>query len=128
MKLIGVDYGEKRIGLAVGDTDGKMAVPWETIDAAARPIDFIEEMVRGQGAGKVIVGMPVGLDGKEGSAAEHVRQFVKDLEARLRVPVETMDERMTSKLADRMKSVYGKQFDRDALAAAAILQSYLDRV
>lgn len=127
MKLIGVDYGEKRIGLSVGDTDGKTAVPWETIDAVARPIDFIEEMVRGHGAGKVIVGLPIGLDGKEGPAAARVRLFVKELEARLRVPVETADERMTSKLADRMKNVYGKQFDRDALAAAAILQSYLDR-
>lgn len=128
MKLIGIDYGEKHIGLALGDTDGKTAVPWETIDAAARPVDFIEEMVRGHGAEKVVVGLPIRLDGNEGPVAVRVRLFVKDLEARLRVPVETMDERMTSKLADRMKNVYGKQFDRDALAAAEILQSYLDRV
>lgn len=127
MKLIGVDYGEKRIGLAVGETEGATAVPWETVEAT-RAVVFIEKMVRGQDAGKVIVGLPVGLDGKEGPAAARVRLFVKDLEARLPVPVETVDERMTSKLADRMKGVYGKQFDRDALAAAAILQSYLDRV
>jgi len=124
MKILGIDYGEKRIGLALGDTESRVAAPWKTVENRDEIIRAVSE----EEAGAIVVGMPLTMKGEEGPQAKEVRRFVEELRKDVRIPIETVDERMTSKLADRFAEAYGHQFDRDAVSAAAILQTYLDRI
>ena len=123
MKLLGIDYGEKHIGLALGETEVGMAAPWKTVENRDEIIGTVSE----EEVGMIVVGLPLTLKGEEGPQAQEVRVFVEDLKKKITVPIETIDERLTSQLADRFAAAYGHQFDRDAVSAAAILQTFLDR-
>lgn len=128
MKILGFDYGEKRIGVAVGEAPGP-AVPLMTLTIASAD-DAVRQVVRlahDEHAGLVVVGLPLLMSGERGPQAARVSDFVERLRRELDITVETVDERLTSKLADRVRDVYGKNVSRDALAAAAILETYFDR-
>lgn len=129
MKIIALDYGEKRIGVAIGDTETRVAAPLRSLDAS-NSADFLSELshvISAEDVQKVVVGLPLTMRGEQSSLTVRVTAFVAELRTRLAVPIETVDERLTSKLADRVKELYGKSFDRDALAAAAILETYFER-
>lgn len=131
MRILALDVGERRIGVAVADVKAGVALPLTTIEPGPNPVDAVAALVRQQGADRVIVGLPLSLNGSIGPQAQRVQAFVDALAARLPLPVETWDERLTSVEAGRR--LRGRRLRRnarvkavDALAAAIILQAYLD--
>jgi putative Holliday junction resolvase len=120
--VLAVDPGEARVGCAISDRSGTIATPIGVIeppDPAA-----IAELATERQAERVIVGLPVSLDGTEGPQARDARAFRDALAARLEIPVETYDERLTTRLADA-SARGGAAAPPDALAAAHLLESYL---
>lgn len=134
MRYLGIDFGEARIGLAVSDPEGRFALPLTTLTrqndrAAARQI---AEIARAEGVEGLVLGEPVGLDGTRGEAAERVRRFGKKLEAAAKLPVELIEEALTSVAAgERLREAgVDTRKDRariDAVAAQILLQDALDR-
>jgi len=134
MRLIGIDFGERRIGVAAADDRTGIAVPLDTIDAGADPVAEIVRLVAEQNADELVVGMPLSLSGAEGPQAQRVREAIARLETLIAIPVRTYDERLTSTQADRVPSTAkrgpGKRGrapdNRDSIAASILLQAYLD--
>lgn len=124
MRILALDYGAARTGVAVSDATGTIAIPLEVVARAATPqgLERVRELVEGQEAVRVVVGMPLTLRGERGAQARETDGFVRDLRALLDVPVETYDERFTTALAVRGA---GGGVPEDARAAAHLLESYL---
>lgn len=119
--MLAIDHGGARCGCAISDPSGTIVRPLAAIDPEP---DRVGELVAEHGAGRVVVGLPVSLSGEEGGQAELARGFAAELERSLRVPVETYDERLTTRMARRSERE-GARADRDSLAAAHLLESYL---
>lgn len=131
MRIIGVDFGERRIGMAAADERTGVAVPVRTVEVRGDPVDALVEAVRQEGADRVVVGLPLSLTGAEGPQAQRVRQVVEELDRRLDVPITTWDERLTTAQARRAPAISRRrgaraEAARDAAAAAIMLQAYLD--
>jgi putative pre-16S rRNA nuclease len=122
LRVLALDYGSARCGCAISDPTGTLARPL----AAVEPPDpeAIAELVSAEGVDRVIVGLPTTLRGDEGEQAGVSRAFAAELSELLDVPVETYDERLTTRMADR-SAREGARADRDSLAAAHLLESYL---
>ena len=116
-----LDYGSARTGVAVSDPTGTVARPLCTVERAATGdgLRRLRELVAGEEAERVVVGLPLTLRGEHGAQAQETERFVDDLRAALDVPVETFDERFTTVLA-------GPGAGDDARAAAHLLSSYLE--
>lgn len=123
MKVIALDYGAARTGVAVSDATGTIASPLEVVERAASPdgLARVRDIVREHGADLVVVGLPLTLRGERGSQAAETEEFVGALRDVVEVPVETYDERFTTSLA---VSASGSA-PEDARAAAHLLESYL---
>ena len=122
MRVLALDHGTVRIGCALSDPSGTLATPLPVIEPPeARAVS---ELVAELGVEKVVVGLPLHLSGEEGSQAGLARSFCRELEAMLPVPVETYDERLTSRMADASRR-RGAAAARDSIAAAPLLESYL---
>lgn len=123
MRYLGIDYGRKRVGIARSDPGGKIAFPVKTIEGyeRAKLITEIAGVVRADGVGAIVVGLPQVPPGGDPSLVPEVRAFAKELGARCGVPVAFADERFTSKIAE-----FSSPRDSDAAAAALILQGFLD--
>lgn len=121
MKVLALDYGAARTGVAVSDPTGTLARPLRIVARAASEEGMKElaELVRGEEVERVVVGLPLTLRGERGEQAEETDRFAEALEAILDVPVERFDERFTTTLA-------GPGGDEDARAAAHLLTSYLE--
>ena len=117
MKVLALDFGSARTGVAVSDPTGTLARPLGVVERAATDdgLARLAELVRDEAPERVVVGMPLTLRGEAGAQARETSAFVEALRARVDVPVETFDERFTSVLAD----------GDDAKAAAHLLSSYL---
>lgn len=128
MNLLGIDYGKKRIGLAIGDSETNIALPFGILKNQGEDfvIQEIKKICRSKGVEKVIIGVPITLSGAVGLQAKEVLKFVNFLKNNLSVAVETEDERFTSAMVDKLMAESGVK-ERDAVAAMIILQSYLDR-
>jgi putative Holliday junction resolvase len=132
MRSLGLDIGDKRIGVALSDPDGILASPLTVINRRdeSRDIEAISDIISQQGVGRIIVGLPYSLDGSLGEQAEKVKAFTRKLASRTQVPLEYRDERLTTVMAGRLKRAAGskkrKKAGDDAQAAAIILQGYLD--
>ncbi len=133
MRLIGLDVGEARIGVAVSDPTGTLASAREVL--ARRPealaLQAIARLVEEEEAGAIIVGLPRSLSGELHGQAALVQEFADKLRQAVQVPVEFWDERLSTVAAEREMRAAGTKRDRrkamiDAVAAAIILQSYLD--
>jgi putative holliday junction resolvase len=133
MRILALDHGSKRIGVAISDEMAIIAQPLEYI--AAQPVadclQRLKEIVDSRQVGEVLVGMPRNMNGTYGPAAEKAREFVDGLKTVLTVPVKTWDERLTSAQANRALIESGLRRDKrrervDQTAAAILLQSYLD--
>jgi len=120
-----LDYGAARTGVAVSDATGTLARPVGVVERAATRagLDRVVSLVAEHEAELVVVGMPLTLRGEHGEQARETEAFVDALRARLEVPVETEDERFTTTLAQQM----GGRAPEDALAAAHLLQGWLER-
>lgn len=133
MRILALDHGTVRIGVAVSDELKMIASPLEFIPAERLEtvVERLREIIRQKDVGQIIVGMPRNMDGSYGPAADAVRAFVEHLRAALPVPIRTWDERLTSAQANRMliegnvRRQNRKQVV-DKMAAAILLQSYLD--
>jgi len=133
MRSLGLDIGDKRIGVALSDPGGILASPFTVIDRRdeSRDIEAIIDIIRRQGVERVIVGLPFSMDGSLGKQAEKVKAFTQELCEQTQVPVEYRDERLTTVMAERLSQAAGnkrggKKARHDAQAAALILQGYLD--
>jgi putative Holliday junction resolvase len=133
VRLLALDVGDARIGVALSDETGTLASGLVTLKAVGprKDAQAVASLVREHGAGEVVVGLPLRLDGSRGPQAERVVAFVERLRRVLRVPVVTRDERLTSVAADERLAEAGvKRRDRrsriDQAAAALILQELLD--
>jgi len=124
VRVVALDYGAARTGVAVSDATGTIARPLETVRAAAGEAGLarIAEIVRESHAEIVVVGLPLTLRGEHGKQARETEIFVRALRASLDVPVETYDERFTTTLAARAP---GGGASEDARAAAHLLEGYL---
>lgn len=133
MRIIGLDYGEARIGVAVSDILETIANPLDTISEKDREkqLEAVLEVVRREGAEKIVVGLPMRLDGSEGHRAQYTRSFAEELSERSALPLVMWDERLSSAEAHRTLEDGGVSGKRrktkvDKIAAVLILQTYLD--
>lgn len=120
--MLALDHGTVRIGAALSDPTGTLATPLPVIEPPEP--SAVSAIVAEHGVERVVVGLPLHLSGEEGSQAALARTFSAELEAMLEVPVETYDERLTSRMADASRRA-GADAARDSLAAAHLLESYL---
>jgi len=131
LRVIALDVGEKRIGVAASDPLGRTAQPLETIKRDERFAERLEKLITELGAERLIVGLPLSMDGSEGAQAGAVRRFVKEIEGKLKIPVTFLDERLSSREANSLIAEGGRRPGRergatDRVAAALILRAYLD--
>ncbi|MGC1484971.1 MAG: Holliday junction resolvase RuvX [Candidatus Acidiferrum sp.] len=144
-RILALDYGRARIGLAIASAEAALAQPLGTLDRINRNEDMrrLRELVRDHGVKQVVVGLPLRLDGTRGEMAEEAARFGDRVRKQLGVPVEMVDERLTSWEAERLleehqgRSIHtlsskkqkkeNAKLGVDAMAAALILKEYLDR-
>ena len=126
MRYLGIDYGKKRIGLALSDEEGKIAFPHRTIEQknSQTSITEIRSVIGKQHVSFVVVGLPLDLDGKETSLSAAARKFAERLGSAGDVRLLFENEIFTTRMA---KQTTAKKESIDAIAAAIILQSYLDK-
>jgi putative Holliday junction resolvase len=128
VKVLALDYGLARTGVAVSDPTGTVARPLGVVERAASDagLSRVAEIARAEEPDRVVVGLPVTLRGERGAQAEETERFVEALRAALPdTAVETWDERFTTRMAAASASA-GARGDEDALAAAHLLTSYLE--
>ena len=133
MRLMGLDVGDKRIGIALSDEGAVIASPRETLERSGnrKDIRYMLELARREEVSEIVVGMPFSLDGSLGPQAHKVERFVEALKAETDIRITTWDERLTTVSAERAllegnvsRAKRKKTIDR--VAAALILQGYLD--
>ena len=132
-RTLALDLGEKKVGLAISDPLGITAQPLEVIRPAGKKqlIDHIKNVIRERGVGRLVLGLPLNMDGKAGEKARDVCAFAEELKAELGVPVCLWDERLTTMEVNRIMiradiSRKKRKKADDKLAAQLILQNYLD--
>jgi putative holliday junction resolvase len=123
VKVLALDYGSARTGVAVSDPTGTVARPLEVVERAGSEAGLarVLELARAEGVERIVVGLPVTLRGERGAQAEETERFLARLRAATDVPVESFDERFTTVLARSGRA----QAPEDAVAAAHLLTSYL---
>jgi len=133
MRILGLDYGSRRIGVALCDELGMTATGIATIARKNREADLaaIAELVRRHGVERIVVGYPLRLDGSEGIQCEKVDRFIRRLETRLSLPTTRWDETLSTKAAEELLRERGLRREKlreavDRVAACLILQGYLD--
>lgn len=133
MRILALDHGTKRIGLAVSDELGIIALPLEFVPAEpfVQFLARLRQVIAEKNVEQLLVGMPRNMDGSYGPAAEKVREFVAALKETVTIPIKLWDERLTSAQANRFLIQANVRRDKrkekvDQTAAAILLQSYLD--
>jgi putative Holliday junction resolvase len=134
MRIIGLDLGEKRIGVAAADDRTGVAVPVAALAAGDDAVAAIARLLEEQEADQVVIGLPLSMTGAVGPQAEQALVVVEELRERLGIPVHTWDERLTTVQASRSdpsRKRSGRRSEedkgrRDAIAAAILLQAFLD--
>jgi putative Holliday junction resolvase len=123
MRVLALDHGAARCGCAISDPSGTLATPLPVIERpdTKKGLARIATLATDRGAERIVVGLPITLAGDEGAQAGQARTFAERLARRVPVPVELHDERMTTRLAERI----GGEGDADSRAAAHLLESYL---
>ena len=136
-RVLGIDFGERRVGLALSDPSATIAQPLPTLLRRAGkrpPVAAIAQVIEQNDVDRVVIGLPLNLNGDETEWTAAVRQFGEKLSQRAGIPIHYLDERMTSVQAERavrgsgLKKSEREQKQRiDAAAAVLLLQTYLDR-
>lgn len=126
-KLLGIDYGEKRIGLALSDPLKIIASPYKIINNDQTSINFILELIKKENIEQIIIGLPLNMNGTTGFQAKIVIDFKDQLKEQVNIPIVFEDERLSSKKVKEVnKDLKVKNEYIDDKAAAIILQNYLD--
>jgi putative Holliday junction resolvase len=133
-KILGLDLGEVRIGLAISDETGTIAsgLGVYTRKSLDEDLEHLKALAEQYGVERIVLGLPVNMDGSLGPKAQEAQEFNRRLEEALQIPVELFDERLTTQEAERVlieadMSRRKRKRVRDQLAAVVILQGYLDR-
>lgn len=149
-KILALDYGRKKIGLALADAEARIAEPVETVERINRNEDMrrLREFARDHGVKRIVVGLPLRLDGAAGEMAEEAKRFAERVRKQIGLPVEMVDERLTSWQAEQvLEQEFGRRITHqetprgrrkitraseskytvDAIAAMLILREYLAR-
>jgi putative Holliday junction resolvase len=124
VKVLALDYGSARTGVAVSDPTGTVARPLEVVENASAPagLERLRELIEREAVERIVVGLPVTLRGERGAQAEETEAFVSALRAVTNVPIESFDERFTTRLAESSPTTA----ESDAVAAAHLLSTYLE--
>ncbi|RIL07734.1 MAG: Holliday junction resolvase RuvX [Proteobacteria bacterium] len=137
MRVLGIDLGERRIGLAVSDEEARIAFPAGSLDRKNRRTDLaaLVALVRERAIGRAVVGLPLHMSGRAGPEAEAARRFASALGEAAGIPVDTLDERWTSVAAERsLAEGRRRTVERrgkgvvDEVAATLLLSTYLERI
>lgn len=144
VRVLGLDAGERRIGVAISDPLGRFALPLESLRVDGGEMGGLSRLAREQDVGSVVVGLPLSLSGEDTAQTQRAREFGRRVEEQLGLPVEFCDERLSSREAERagrsgevrrdgrkggrkaLGRGRGAAADTDAIAASIILQAYLD--
>ena len=133
MRYLALDLGDRRIGIAISDPTGLLARPLEVLKRTSRAADFehIGKLIHQYQVAALVVGLPLNMNGTEGSQAAWVRDYSAELQATVELPLQLWDERLTTEEAADILRAQGKHPRKykgwiDAVAAAVILQSFLD--
>lgn len=133
-RILGIDFGSKRVGFALSDLLGITAQPLSTLERKNKETDFavIEKIIADKKVTKVVLGLPLNMDGTEGELCRLSRAYGKQINERFSIPVEFFDERLTSMQVERMLveeadvSREKRVGAKDRIAASVILQAYMD--
>jgi putative holliday junction resolvase len=133
MRILALDHGTRRIGIAVSDEMKMIASPLEYILAEPfeKVLTRLQEIIREKEVSLMLIGMPRNMDGTYGPASQKVKDFIASLQPHITTPIKTWDERLTSVMANRVLLQGNVRRDKrkqavDKMAAAILLQSYLD--
>ena len=133
MRILGLDLGAKRIGLAISDSEGSIAFPMETLQHRdlKKDLEAICAVIIERGVERAVVGLPIHLDGRRGVEAERAEAFAASLAKKAGIEVDTLDERWTTLEAERSLRATGRRAKRqrevvDAVAASILLRTYLE--
>jgi putative holliday junction resolvase len=138
VRVVGIDLGERRIGIAISDPTATLARPVKTIERGRSDADavnllrtIVQEFTAEEPVGCIVVGLPTRLDGSDNLQTPRVKKIVELLARQLSIPIVTQDERLSSREAEERLSLREKDWRKrkamlDAAAAAVILQDYLD--
>ncbi len=122
IKYLGIDWGKKRIGLSVGDSETKIAIPFRVVNNLEELLDIIKK----EEIDELVVGLPISLSGQVDKVLPEFKLFLKKLK-QIRLPLHLVDERLSSREADARIGKQKQGASRDAVAAMIILESYLSR-
>lgn len=134
MRVLGIDFGIKRVGLALTDPTGSLASPYRTLVREGREqcFDELKAIIAAEGVERVVVGLPLGLDGQETETTRQARNFAQSLARRVDAPVELFDERLTSAQAETELKEAGLTCPKkrkqalDSQAAVIILRTWME--
>lgn len=124
MSILGLDYGEKRVGLAISDPEDRIALKYKTIllEDAEQLLEELKKVCQEEEVKRVVIGLPISLSGQDSKQTKAVREFAEYVRIKLNLDVQLEDERLTSVEAERTQAK-----DIDEESARLILQTYLDR-
>ncbi|MFB0977937.1 MAG: Holliday junction resolvase RuvX [Myxococcota bacterium] len=132
MKTLALDMGSKRIGLAISDDEGTFAFPSGKLDRKGRKVDLesLATLVEEREVKRIVIGIPLHMNGRPGKGAEAAHAFAKDLSVATGISVDTIDERLTTVEAERALTATGRRAKKqreviDSVAASIILSTYL---
>lgn len=126
--FLGIDYGNKRIGLAIADSSTKLAVPFEIIENKNRKFVLVElnKIIEQENIDQIVVGVPYNMEGEETEQTKDVLEFIKFLNKNLDLQIHQFDERLSTKAAETLLGDVDKKSHKDAVAAMVILQDFLN--
>ncbi|SRR6056297_2004839 len=123
-RYLGIDWGGKRVGLALAEGEVKIASPWKTVSG----MEEVLEAVENEEVDVVVVGVPFKVHGRDKEVDPEFQEFLRKLRENIKAEVVTVDERLSSKSADALDQGGHGKTERDAVAAMVILQQYLDNI
>ena len=127
MHYLGIDFGLKYCGLAIGDDGARIATPFSRIDTSGA-VDHLVKIIDEEGIDSIVVGVPVQDEGRSEGQVNKTTEFISKLKSVVKLPIYTQDERFTTAEANRLKEEFGADRSDDELAAMLILQSYFDEL
>ena len=128
MRYLGIDYGNKKVGLAFGDSETGVAVPLEVVQNSEGLIKDLMARIESEQIDQIVVGVPLPTtEGPGSEQLEKTQQFIKKLRSQVSIPIHEEDERYSTAEALRLQREHGATAEDDALAAMLILQAFLDQ-
>lgn len=127
MKYLGIDFGDRKTGLAIGDSASRIASPLEVIKGGSESVEAIKKIISAESIDELVVGVPMATGQHHSSEQlDKVKKFIQALQDQIALPVHQIDERYTTAESQRIKQESGSEAPEDALAAMLILQAFLD--